>query len=115
VLKHAKVMTPATTYSAIVGAVLVGLRELREINQGPFAKTIGSSASAWSRIENGRQALNVEQIAKASSALGVNPSDIFVAADAVADALREREVRVLLFWEEDCVAVDLRPFVEAVL
>lgn len=87
-------LQPATTYAAIVGAVLVALRETRGITQAQVATHLGLAASTWSRVENGCSALNVDQLAQVATFLGVTPGMIFTRADAVSDAMKQRSVRV---------------------
>jgi transcriptional regulator with XRE-family HTH domain len=85
-----------TSYSAIVGQVLINLRTERDIKQGSLAEAVGVGQSTWSRIEKGEVALSVDQLARAAGFLAVSPSTILSWADQAADKIRqEREVEVL--------------------
>lgn len=89
-----EVLVPATSYPALVGAVLVELREHRGLTQADLATQMGLAASTWSRIENGSSALSIDQLALVAKALGVRPGEILQHADRVQDVASERKVRV---------------------
>ncbi|MBF2756040.1 MAG: helix-turn-helix transcriptional regulator [Gammaproteobacteria bacterium AqS3] len=87
---------PETTYPAIIGQVVRYLRtkarkkEGKEvIDQGTLAEEIGLSRSAYSRIETGEVAPNIEHLAKIAGALDTSLSTIFSMADDIADQLRD--------------------------
>jgi transcriptional regulator with XRE-family HTH domain len=85
----------ATTYPAIVGAVLVAIRERAGVKQADVAAQVGLAASTWSRVEAGTSGLSVEQVARAADALHVLPSAILDVADRVRLAAeRSYDVRV---------------------
>ncbi len=84
----------ATSYPAIVGAVLVVVRKDRGLTQRDLAEQLGVSPSLWSRIEHGGSALSVEQLGRAAAALGVRPSDVASRADLAAEQLGRRGVHV---------------------
>src|SRR4051812_42971981 len=84
----------ATSYPAIVGAVLLNLREGRGVKQADLAAEMGLGASTWSRIENGAQAMSIDQLAQVAKVLSIRPGEILCCADAAQDAAHERKVRV---------------------
>jgi transcriptional regulator with XRE-family HTH domain len=84
----------ATSYPAIVGAVLLNLREGQGVKQADFAAQMGVAPSTWSRIENGGQAMSIDQLAQVAQALSIRPGEIIRRADAAQDAAHERKVRV---------------------
>lgn len=65
-----------TTNRAVLGAILLCLRNLKQINQEQIASFAGVSAPTWSRIEKGDNPLTVEQLRKVSIALCVDASSI---------------------------------------
>jgi len=87
-------LTLATSYPALVGAVLVNLREERRLKQVDLASQVGLAACTWSRIENGASALSIDQLAQVAQALSVRPGEILRHADHASDAACERKVRV---------------------
>ncbi len=88
-------LAPATSYPAIVGAVLVGLRERKKITQAELAARMGLAASTWSRIENGSSALSIDQLARVAQELEVRPGEIMEKADRAQDVAAERKVRLV--------------------
>jgi transcriptional regulator with XRE-family HTH domain len=91
---HPDGLTLATSYPALVGAVLVNLREDRRLKQAELAEQVGIAGSTWSRIENGTSGLSIDQLAQVAHALSVRPGEILRHADDAQDAACERKVRV---------------------
>jgi transcriptional regulator with XRE-family HTH domain len=92
-----------TTYQAIVGGVIVQLRKDRHITQTEIAERLKMSQSAWSRIEKGFTNLNLEQLTKVATVLGVQPSQIISYADT---AKREFEANGINVAESNSEATD---------
>lgn len=84
----------ATSYPAIVGAVLVNLREQQGLTQADLARRMALAPSTWSRIENGASAFSIVQLAQVAHLLDVRPWEIVRHADDAGDAVRHRQVRV---------------------
>ena len=55
---------------------------------------MGVSRSTWSRIEAGSSALNMDQLAKAASALGVPLGELMLEVDKIVRELRRQDVEV---------------------
>jgi len=53
-----------------------------------MARRVGVSRSTWSRIEAGSSALNMDQLARAASALGVSLGDLMLEVDEIASELK---------------------------
>lgn len=87
-------LKPGTSYPAVVGSVLVNLRNQQGIRQGDLAQAVGVTQATWSRIENGSSALTIEQLGTAASRLGILPSQILVLADQAVQQLQQRGVQV---------------------
>lgn len=85
---------PATSYPALVGGVLVELRERRGMTQADLAARMELAPSTWLRIENGSSALSIDQLALVAQVLGVRPGEIIEHADRAQDLASERKVRV---------------------
>src|SRR5689334_4806061 len=92
---HGGAVVPATSYPAILGAVLVRLREERGLTQAVLAVRMGLAPSTWSRIEGGFSALSIDQLARVAEILGVRVGDIAQRADVAQDAVRKRQVHVV--------------------
>lgn len=85
-----------TSYTAVVGQVLINLRTEKDIKQGELAQAVQVGQSTWSRIEKGEVALSVDQLARASKYLGVTPSNVLEWADkAVRDIEQQEKAEVL--------------------
>ncbi len=87
-------LKPATTYPAIVGRILVGLRKDAGIGQDELAESIGITQSTLSRVERGESALTVDQLARAANMLGKKAGDILFTADRAVDELSDQGINV---------------------
>ncbi len=87
-------MKPATTYTAVVGALLHMAREQNRLDQKGVAAKMGLSQPSWSRIERGDSPLGIEQLCRAAQVLGTKPSKILGDADSVVAHLRRNGVLV---------------------
>ena len=87
-------LKPGTSYPAVVGSVLVKLRNQQGVLQGDLAQAVGVTQATWSRIENGSSALTIEQMGMAAPRLGMLPNQILLLADQAVEQLRQRGVRV---------------------
>src|SRR5690606_26978366 len=83
----------ATSFSAVVGAVIASLRKNRvNLNQSDMASAIGATVSTWSRIETGETAMTLEQLALAAEKLDIPPSAILIAAEKMVSELRDKGI-----------------------
>ena len=85
---------PATTYPAIVGAVLLNLRERHGLQQSEVAEALGLSPSTWSRVERGALAVSLEQLAAAAEYFETSPGQVLQEADSAVTRLRKQGVHV---------------------
>lgn len=88
-------LNAGTTYPAIVGSVLRKLREDKNLGQSEIAEKMGITQTTWSKIENGKSALTVAQLSRASRILETDPGTITWSADAMANRLRENGMVVV--------------------
>jgi len=87
-------LTPETTYQAIVGSVLVGIRKELRVEQSTLAKAVGVNQSTWSRIERGESTLSVEQLFLAAAHLQIKPSVVIHNAEKALQTLQSQNVIV---------------------
>lgn len=87
-------LKPATTYPAIVGRILVGLRKDSGIGQDELAESIGITQSTLSRVERGESALTVGQLARAAKRLGEKANSILFTADKAVEELNAQGINV---------------------
>lgn len=86
----------ATSYPAIVGAVLANERIKANLTQAEAAKRIRLAASTLSRIEAGQSALTVEQLAQLAIVFKCSrTSFILVRADTIASMALRRGIEVM--------------------
>ncbi|MYK58319.1 MAG: helix-turn-helix transcriptional regulator [Rhodospirillaceae bacterium] len=83
-----------TTYQAVLGRLIAQKRKEKQIDQEEMARRVGVSRSTWSRIEAGSSALNVDQLAKAASALDLPLGQLMMEADEIVRELRRQNVEV---------------------
>ena len=84
-----------TTYPAIVGQVLANRRSALKVKQAKMAKALNVGQSAWSRVETGQTALNIEQLRTIALELKSTPDDLLAEADRVEKYLRGRGMNVV--------------------
>ena len=87
-------MRNETTYQTVLGRLIAQKRKERRIDQEEMARRVGVSRSTWSRIEAGSSALNMDQLARAASALGVSLGDLMLEVDEIVRELRRQGVEV---------------------
>ena len=87
-------MKNETTYQTVLGRLIAQKRKEKEIDQEEMARRVGVSRSTWSRIEAGSSALNMDQLAKAASALGISLGELMLEVDDVVRELRRQNVEV---------------------
>jgi len=87
-------LSPGTSYPAVIGGVLVKLRDKINLRQSELAATVGVTQATWSRIENGSSALTVEQLGLAATKLGVLPNKVLLLADQASIQLKAQGVQV---------------------
>lgn len=87
-------LKPGTSYPAVIGSILVKLRDTSNLKQGNLAEAVGVTQATWSRIENGSSALTVEQLSLAASRLGIAPNEILKLADEATTNLQAQGVTV---------------------
>ena len=61
-----------TTFSAVLGVVLSGLRQEKNIEQGEFSQRMGLSQASYSRLESGKATFSVDQMFLAANALDID-------------------------------------------
>ena len=87
-------MRNETTYQTVLGRLIAQKRKERQVDQEEFARLVGISRSTWSRIEAGKSALNMEQLAKAASALDMPLGELMLEVDDVVRELKKEGVEV---------------------
>lgn len=88
-------MKPATTYAAIVGAVLAWYRSVWLIaTQADCAAAMDLAQSTWCRIERGTSAFTIEQLARFAEYVGAAPYAIVQRADRARTAMEGRGIHV---------------------
>lgn len=91
---RARGIHPATTYPAILGAILGQLRTRSGLSQQELAGRIGVSQPTWSRIEKGAISPTIEQLALAGAELGLPPGDILREADRAVKEITRQGIHV---------------------
>ena len=59
------------SYSQLIGTIFYWLRTQKNIEQITFSKNINLTQASWSRIENGKAVMNIEQVLLASHLLEI--------------------------------------------
>lgn len=85
----------ATTYAAIVGVVLTGLREREGLTQETLGAYVGVSQATWSKIERGTSGCSIEQLHRAATRLFCSAGAVLEIADRVREALVRKGMVVL--------------------
>ena len=80
----------------MLGKVFEAQRTALKKNQQEFAKSIGASQSAWSRVETGQSSLSVEEFELVCKALKLRPDDALDRVHRSIDYLHKRGVQVIM-------------------
>lgn len=80
----------------MLGKVLELRRKSLEWNQDEMAKRLGTSQSAWSRVETGQSNLSVEELAVVAHVLKTRPEDVLRDVQRSIEHLQKRGVMVLI-------------------
>lgn len=86
----------ATSYPAIVGALLERARKVAGLSQRRLAEAVGVNQPTLSQIENGRVPPRVDQVARWAEAARTSSGVIFSQADQVAATALQRGIEVVL-------------------
>jgi len=88
------VIRSATTYPAIVGRILTGLRERLGVSQAQLGDAVGVTQSTWSKIERGESTLSLDQLRAATAFLRASPGAVLIEADRAVIELERQGVKV---------------------
>jgi transcriptional regulator with XRE-family HTH domain len=80
----------------VLGKVLELQRKSLQWNQEEMAKRLGTSQSAWSRVETGQSNLSVEELAVVAHVLKTRPEDVLRDVQRSLEHLQKRGVMVLI-------------------
>lgn len=89
------IAVPTVTYSMLVGQVVRELRRQHNRSQADVAAALQITQSAWSKLERGAVPMTAEQLFRLGKCLGVDPSQILIAADDAAERARHSGVEVV--------------------
>ncbi len=93
-MKSTEKLVQVTTYSRIVGAIIVALRKDAKIEQEEMANELSLSQSAWSRVETGTTQITVAQLAQAARVLKKRPWEILRRVDVLVEQVERAGVAV---------------------
>lgn len=85
----------ATSYSSILGQMIVQARAQRALHQADLASAVGITQTAWSRIERGTTSITVEQLRTVANVLQREPHEIMLEADAAAKIAQNNGVAIV--------------------
>ena len=86
---------PATTYSQLLGQVVLQQRKARGLTQAQLAEHLQLTQSGYSRLERGDTHFTAPQLRRTAEALGVTPAALLKVADDAARRLAAQGVTVL--------------------
>jgi transcriptional regulator with XRE-family HTH domain len=78
------------SFSALVGFVIVSIRKEKLLEQATIAQKMGITQASYSRLENGKSALSVDQLYAVSKVIGITIDDLFY---AISKALNQAEAQ----------------------
>lgn len=88
------VVQAATTYSAVVGQIVMKLREAKGLRQVDLAAALGVHQGTWSKVERGACGFTLEQLGVVARFLGTKPGALLQEADDSVDMLERDGVKV---------------------
>ena len=109
-------MKPATTMNLVMGQVIQHHRKGKELKQADFAKALGITQSAYSRLERGESTFSFTQLLRMAPLCGVSADRLVEQAMTTSKALDRLGVHVILdislveklnwLWVSDDVLAD---------
>jgi transcriptional regulator with XRE-family HTH domain len=83
------------SFSALVGFVIVSIRKEKLLEQGAIAQELGITQASYSRLENGKSALSVDQLYAVSKVLGITIDDLFYAISKALNQAQAQGINVI--------------------
>lgn len=83
------------SFSALVGFVIVSIRKEKLLEQGAIAQKMGITQASYSRLENGKSALSVDQLYAVSKVLGITIDDLFYAISKALNQAQAQGINVI--------------------
>ena len=95
-----------TTFSAVLGVVLSGLRQEKNIEQGEFSRRMGLSQASYSRLESGKATFSVDQMFMAANALDIENAELLERLNNTIKNLLDNDVNVFAQARKNSAASD---------
>jgi transcriptional regulator with XRE-family HTH domain len=95
-----------TTFSAVLGVVLSGLRQEKNIEQGEFSQLMGLSQASYSRLESGKATFSVDQMFMAAKALKIENVELLDRLNNTIENLVNNNVNVFSQARKNSAASD---------
>ncbi len=83
------------SFSALVGFVIVSIRKEKSLEQATIAQKMGITQASYSRLENGKSALSVDQLYAVSKVLGITIDDLFYAISKALNQAQAQGINVI--------------------
>ena len=83
------------SFSALVGFVIVSIRKEKLLEQAAIAQKMGITQASYSRLENGKSALSVDQLYAVSKVLGITIDDLFYAISKALSQAQAQGINVI--------------------
>jgi transcriptional regulator with XRE-family HTH domain len=83
------------SFSALVGFVIVSIRKEKLLEQAAIAQKMGITQASYSRLENGKSALSVDQLYAVSKVLGITIDDLFYAISKALNQAQAQGINVI--------------------
>lgn len=83
------------SFSALVGFVIVSIRKEKLLEQGVIAQKMGITQASYSRLENGKSALSVDQLYAVSKVLEITIDDLFYAISKALSQAQAQGINVI--------------------
>jgi transcriptional regulator with XRE-family HTH domain len=85
---------PTITYAMLVGRIVEHHRRRLNIHQEQMAQALGTSQSAYSRLEQGQSGMSVTQLRVIADKLQTTPAALLHHAEQYANQLRAQGVKI---------------------
>lgn len=83
------------SFSALVGFVIVSIRKEKLLEQGAIAQKMGITQASYSRLENGKSTLSVDQLYAVSKVLEITIDDLFYAISKALNRAKAQGINVI--------------------
>lgn len=91
-----KIFPNTAKSTEVMGAILTWLRQQAGLDQGKLAQNLGITQASWSRIENGKAVINLDQLVVACTVIGIDFAYIARLYEHICELLESNGIHIVI-------------------